>query len=615
MTEFMQVKNISFDYPGFEEEKPLRALDSLSFSVQAGEFIAIVGRNGSGKSTLAKQLNALLVPTEGDVTVNGWNTKDETHTSDIRRTAGMVFQNPDNQLVSSIVEDDIAFGPENLGIDPEEIGRRVDKALAAVRMGSFRGKAPHRLSGGQKQRIAIAGVLAMRPACIIFDEPTAMLDPQGRRDVMETMLELHQEGIAIILVTHFMEEAVLADRVLLMQAGKLLLDGTPEEVFAQTETVLDAGLELPAGIRMANALRRNGIAVPPHVLQLKKLYAPILAQAKGGSPESAPVSVRDTEQGAVTAPHPEGSNGIVVQDICYTYSKGLPGETRALDSVSMTVAPGRIAALIGHTGSGKSTLLQHLNGLLKPDSGRIFISGQEITAPDTSLLVVRRKVGLVFQYPEYQLFEETVAKDVAFGPKNLGLDREEIESRVREAIALVGLQYEDVAERSPFELSGGQKRRVAIAGVIAMKPDVLILDEPTAGLDPAAHRDIMKMIRTVHEKSGNITLLVSHSMEDVAALADRVFVMDGGKIALSGSPREVFRDRDFLHGIQLSLPPVAELLCDLKEAGLPVDTGIFEEEAASVEIGRILRTGFVTGGTAGDADAEPEPVATAKRKA
>lgn len=255
---------------------------------------------------------------------------------------------------------------------------------------------------------------------------------------------------------------------------------------------------------------------------------------------------------------------IEVRNLRHTYNPGMPGETLALDDVSLEVRDGEILGIIGHTGSGKSTLLQHLNGLLRPDSGEVYVDGRCITDGTIKLVEIRRKVGLVFQYPEYQLFEETVAKDVAFGPKNLGLSDEEIEKRCREAISIVGLDYEEIKDSSPFELSGGQKRRVAIAGVVAMKPKVLILDEPTAGLDPTAHREILNMIRRIHEEMGIIIIFVSHNMGDVAEMSDRIIVMNHAKVALSGTPREVYAHADELDEMGLGVPPVTEILRKIK---------------------------------------------------
>lgn len=280
---------------------------------------------------------------------------------------------------------------------------------------------------------------------------------------------------------------------------------------------------------------------------------------------------------------------ITVENLTYTYSKGLPNETRALEDVSFQLEPGEFAAVIGHTGSGKSTLMQQLNGLLRPDSGKITVGEVCITDPSTKMTEVRRKVGLVFQYPEYQLFEETVAKDVAFGPKQVGMTGEELDRVVEESIRLTGLDYEEVKERSPFELSGGQKRRVAIAGVLAMKPEILILDEPTAGLDPSAHRDVLKLIRRIHRQERMTILLVSHSMGDIAELADRVLVMNRGKLVMNGTPAEVFSRGEPLWEMGLGLPPATEFMERLKDRMPGIDAAQLSIEDAAKEICRYLK--------------------------
>lgn len=271
MENIIEIDNLYFQYPHGEDEEPKLAIKGVSLEIEEGSFTAIIGQNGSGKSTLAKNLNGLLLPSHGAVYVSGMDTRDEDKIWDIRQTAGMVFQNPDNQLVSAIVEDDVAFGPENIGIDPVEIRARVDEALDAVKMGKYKRKAPHLLSGGQKQRIAIAGVVAIRPRCIIFDEPTAMLDPRGRKDIMEIIEKLHREGITVILITHFMDEAVKADRVVIMNKGEILLDGTPEHVFSQDELIRSARLDVPMSAEIAIYLRENGIDVPPEVVTAERL--------------------------------------------------------------------------------------------------------------------------------------------------------------------------------------------------------------------------------------------------------------------------------------------------------------------------------------------------------
>ena len=280
---------------------------------------------------------------------------------------------------------------------------------------------------------------------------------------------------------------------------------------------------------------------------------------------------------------------IRVENLIHIYDKGMPTEQLALDNISFTAEDGQMVGIIGHTGSGKSTLLQHLNGLLKPDSGRIVIGGTDITEPGVSMVQIRKKIGLVFQYPEYQLVEETVAKDVAFGPKNLGLSQEEIDERVREAIELVGLDFETIKDRSPFDLSGGQKRRVAIAGVVAMRPEVLILDEPTAGLDPKAHKDVLAMVEEVHRRTGNITILVSHNMADIARLCDKIIVIDSGKLVTTGTPYEVFSKKDELRAVGLELPPVTKFTESLRERGLQLESTILDIDQAADQIAAYLK--------------------------
>ncbi len=565
LNSIIRAEDLTFKYEAFEEGgEDITALAGVNMEIKKGSFTAILGRNGSGKSTLAKNFNALYVPSGGRVLVADMDTADDMLVWDIRKTAGMVFQNPDNQIVAAIVEDDVAFGPENLGVPSDEIRTRIDAAMKSTGIYEQRMKSPSMLSGGQKQRVAIAGVIAMKPECIIFDEPTAMLDPKGRDDVMNIIARLHAEGITVVLITHFMEEASAADRIIIMKDGDVAADGTPAEVFARTDIIEDAGLEVPAAVRMAELLRKRGVEVPAGILTINALAEWLSGADALTTPRGVPQPAEPEPASAATAAaagtpptHPTTApHTVTVKNLTHTYNPGRPDETKALDDVSFIIKPGSFTGIIGHTGSGKSTLIQHLNGLLKPTSGTID------PAPDKD---IRKKTGLVFQYPEYQLFEETVAKDVAFGPKNLGMTDHEIEAAVKEALELVGLPYEKYGQRSPFELSGGQKRRAAIAGVIAMKPEVLILDEPTAGLDPQAHREILEMIEKIRSERGCSVVLVSHNMDDVARLCDNVLVMHGGKLVLQGAPSEVFSHDRLLKDIGLGLPAGGELMWALKK--------------------------------------------------
>ena len=576
----IEARDVCFQYEGASA----LAVDHVSLSVARGEFLAILGRNGSGKSTFAKLLNALQLPTSGELIVDGITPASEDDCYEVRKSCGMVFQNPDNQIVTTIVEEDCAFGLENLGTPPEEIRSRVDEALHSVGMSDFALASPSMLSGGQKQRVAVAGVLAMRPRIIVFDESTAMLDPIGRRDVFTLARRLNvEEGITVVWITHFMEEAALADRLIVMDRGRIALEGVPREVFAQSDRVLSLGLDVPEMMKLAKLLRDRGVALPEGLMTVNEM-----AQALGKMPLSGGKAHVVPELGGSVAD--DGRPAVAVNGLTHVYMPGTPFEAKALDNVSLSVHSGEFIGIIGHTGSGKSTLISHLNGLERSEPGAVRINGTDLGEKDADLIAVRHVVGLVFQYPEYQLFEETVAKDVAFGPHNLGLDDDEIARRVDIALRQVGLDPAEVAEKSPFELSGGQKRRVAIAGVLAMQPSILVLDEPAAGLDPAGRREMLELIRGIHD-SGVTVIMVSHSMDDVGRYCDRLFVLSKGQIAYSGTPAEVFIHDSRLHDIGLDVPECAKLARRLRDSGYDMPEGIYRAEDVCAAIIDNLRGG------------------------
>jgi energy-coupling factor transport system ATP-binding protein len=545
------------------------ALDHVDLDVQPGQFIAILGHNGSGKSTLAKHINALLAPSEGTVWVDGMDVSKEENVIPVRRRAGMVFQNPDNQIVASVVEEDVGFGPENIGVPTEEILKRVDKSLAAVGMTKYRNHSPNKLSGGQKQRVAIAGVVAMEPKCIVFDEPTAML-----------------------------EEVVDADYVYVMEKGKIVMDGTPRQIFSRVDELKRYRLDVPQITLVADNLRKAGLDIPKGVLRRYELVDDIMRVA--GREEvrywARQISeqwqmneeqlkqippVAKTDAGKTKSRTP----AIILDHVNYCYSDGTAYKIQALKDINLQIEKGEFIGIIGHTGSGKSTLIQHLNGLLKATSGNIYMNGEDIYDEDYNMTRLRGKVGLVFQYPEYQLFETTVFEDVCFGPKNQKLDQKTVELRAYEALRNVHFP-EELYYQPPFDLSGGQKRRVAIAGVLAMHPEVLILDEPTAGLDPAGRDEILDLIAQMHRDLGITIILVSHSMEDVAKYVDRLVVMNQGEMIYNGTPREVFRHYKDLEAIGLAAPQVTYLMHDLSEKGLPVSleaTTVKEAEHSILE--------------------------------
>ena len=537
-----------------------RAVDGVSLNVEKGQFIAVLGHNGSGKSTMAKHLNALLTPTGGTVLVCGMDTRDEDHLWDIRKSAGMVFQNPDNQIIATVVEDDVAFGPENLGVPAEEIEKRVTESLRAVGMLDRKNDSPNHLSGGQKQRIAVAGIMAMKPECIIMDEPTAMLDPIGRKEVLETVHRLNkEEGITVIHITHYMSEVTDADAVIVMDHGKVAMQGTPREIFSRLPELQELGLDAPQATILASELRGRGIPLPEGILSISEFLDAYRALPASYQAEDPYKSIPEHIEESVTALAEDEAPLLELEHVCFTYSPQTAYEKKAVQDVSLQIRQGEFVCLIGHTGSGKSTLIQMLNGLEKPTSGRVLFRGEDIHERKYDRRALRSKVGLVFQYPEHQLFDSTVLRDVCFGPKNQGLSEEEQRARAEGALKLVGIAEENWND-SPLELSGGQKRRVAIAGVLAMHPEVLILDEPTAGLDPQGRDEILSEISRIHREAGITVVLVSHSMEDVAKYANWVHVMDSGKLLYAGKPAVVFSHIERLKKVGLGVPQVTEIM-------------------------------------------------------
>lgn len=515
------------------------ALDDVTLEVCRGERVCVLGANGSGKSTLASVICGLLAPDEGDVELAGHavctgGVPDLAAYRDARRQLGLVFQNPDDQIVTSVVADDVAFGPENLGVPRAQISARVARELRRVAMEKYAHADPSRLSGGQRQRVCIAGALAMEPAVLVLDEPSSLLDVRGRAAIMRVMGRLAAAGATLVHVTHFMDEALAADRVVVMQHGHVALEGTPDEVFAaKNAQVIEAlGLEMPFEARLAVALRQAGAAGG--------------AIAASGAPSD--------EKPAACVPAAEPL-AILARDLGFSYGP----DAQALDGVSLEVPARATTAIVGQTGSGKSTLLRLLCGLEAADAGSLTVCGIN-AATKRGRRQVRRAVGYVMQHPERQLFAQTVADDVAFGPRNQGLSAAEVERRVAHALDLVGLA--DRRDASPFELSGGQQRLAAIAGVLAMEPELLVLDEPTAGLDPRGRARLRALMADL--AAHGVTLLqVTHSMED-AARADHVVVLDQSHVLAAGAPAEVFcpANEPQLTAVGLGLPRPLAYACE-----------------------------------------------------
>lgn len=581
----IKTDNLIFEYEKRDEEGNVIgthcAIDEVNLDIEPGQFIAILGHNGSGKSTLAKHMNAILVPSGGTMWVDGKDTKEEENLWDVRQTAGMVFQNPDNQIIGTVVEEDVGFGPENLGVPTEEIWQRVEKSLSAVGMIEYRHHSPNKLSGGQKQRVAIAGVVAMCPKCIVLDEPTAMLDPNGRKEVLRTVEELRKrEHVTVILITHYMEEVIGADRVIVMDQGHVVMDGTTREIFSQVELLKKYRLDVPQVTMLAHGLKQRGLDIKEGILTTNEL---IEALEKAGDWRQNQKKTYVGHAETVVKKEKKENPILKLEHIEYVYSSGTAYEKRALKDINLDIYEGEFVGVIGHTGSGKSTMIQHLNGLMKATSGALYYNGENIYDEKYNLRQLRNNVGLVFQYPEHQLFEIDVLTDVCFGPKNQGLTEEECKKRAIEALELVGLS-EKYYDTSPFDLSGGQKRRVAIAGVLAMRPKVLVLDEPTAGLDPKGRDEILDQIAYLQKERNLTVILVSHSMEDIAKYVDRIVVMNKGRKMYDGDPKEVFAHYKELEKVGLAAPQVTYIMHALSEKGMHVNTEVTTIEEAVDEI-------------------------------
>ena len=519
----IRVEKLSFSYPG---NRP--ALHRIDLAINPGESVAVIGANGSGKSTLARCLNGLHIPQDGRVAVDELTTTDSHQLAAIRQRVGMVFQNPDDQLVATTVADELAFGLENLALDPDEIGRRVNAALNQFDLEAYREAPPHRLSGGEKQRVAIAAVIAMRPNYIILDEPTALLDPSSRQHVARLLQSLRDTyDIATILITQLPEEAAQADRLVILHEGEIFADGAPGKLFGRSSALHNLGLQQPFACSLASQLT---LAETP--LHLDALAEVLASQAH-----------RTSTSAWIPPPTPQPRPPkLKVEALSFFYDERLPTRQKAIIDIDLEISAGTILALVGASGSGKTTLAQHFNALLKPSRGRILLDDVDIWSQPPSQ--IRQRVGLVFQFPELQLFAESVAEDVAFGPTNLGFADRKIQDLVTQSLELVGLPLVDFGHRQPLSLSGGEKRRVALAGILAMDPEVLVLDEPTAGLDPAGTANLCKLFEGLRDQ-GRTLIIISHDMDLVSRLANEIAVLEQGRIPLRGPTRTVLSNPAF----------------------------------------------------------------------
>ena len=533
----IEIKDVVFSYDLSDNtsgKAPRRALDGISVSIEKGSYTAILGSNGSGKSTLAKIIDILEVPDSGKVVIFGKDAGDDDRFWEIREHCCCVFQNPDNQIVGTMIEEDVAFGPENLGIPNPELRERVDQALKDVGLYEYRHKETMALSGGQKQKLAIAGALAMRPDILILDEATAMLDPSSRDDFLELVEKMRiEKGLTLITITHDMTEALRCDKIVIVHKGKVAAEGTPEEIFL-SEDLWKYGLKRPVKINFAFEIAKlTGSTLTKEDLKSNETLIASLIKMLKKPGLKAPENVRVDRAEA-------DENDIImsVKGLSYVY----PGsDTKAIEDLNLDIRRGEVLGIVGESGCGKTTLISHMNAILRPQTGDVIIhtkDGDLSCSNKKHTMTIRQNVGLVFQYPEYQLFEETVYKDIAYGLKKMNVSKEEQKELINDAASKVGLTEREL-NSSPFELSGGQKRRAAMAGVLVMKPGILVLDEPASGLDPKGRQEMFAIIKGLRD-SGTTIILVSHNMDEAAVNCDRICLIDNGKIKAVGKPSELF---------------------------------------------------------------------------
>lgn len=549
----ISIQDLSFTYA--ETERP--ALQHINGEVEEGTFVVIMGHEGAGKSTLCYSLNA-LVPRffrgeyAGRVVIHDVEVA-RARVAEMSQRLGLVLQDFEAQLFSTSVELEVAFGPENLCLPRDEIERRIDRYLRFVGLADMRRREPASLSGGQKQRLAIASVLALEPLVLVMDEPTTDLDPVGREEVLSVSDLLRQERRTLLVVDQDPDTAVDADQVWLMREGEMVAQGPPRQVLTDLALLESCGIQPPPTLALFQAL-----GWPGQPLTVDEAIA-LIRQHHLARPRSLQASATQTNGRPII---------LELRDVDYVYSTRA---VEALKGVNLQIREGEFLAIVGQNGSGKTTLAKHLNGLLKPTRGEVLFHGRPLG--EIRRTEMARHVGYVFQNPDHQIFSNTVREEVGFSLRMAGMDPKAVEERVAEALAVVGLSgYE---EEVPFTLTKGERQRVAVASVLAAQPQVIILDEPTTGLDYRHQRSMMEMLRDLHRR-GHTVIIITHSMWVAAEYAERVVVMKDGQILLDAPTRAAFAQEQVLAEASLRPPPLLRLGNWLGTSGLTLEAMVEE---------------------------------------
>ena len=560
MTHDIKFDKVSFTYAG----STTPALHNINLLIKAGEIVLITGPAGSGKTTLCSCINGLIPHYHegellGDVTIGPYNTR-KARVGGIASLVGMVFQDPESQLVTNSVVDEVAFGPENLGIPRDEINLRVMQALKATRLLGYEERDPHSLSGGEQQACVIAATYSMHPEIYVLDEPLANLDPQGRKQVLELIVKMAKErGKTLVIVEHALEEILpLVERVLIMDKGQIIRDGTVEEILKAGD--IKGVFRRPDVVRLAESIRLNSLPMKPEDLS-REIY-------EHYKPKKLENVIKNERTNGFKTPI------IHFDTVSYTYQ----GDQEAITNVTLTIYEGEFVALMGRNGSGKTTLVSHIIGLLKPDEGKVMVAGHDTSETPTHILA--KDVGFCFQNPNHQIVSFNVRDEMTFGLKAHNIDPSEYESRIVEALKIVNMQ--DFLDAEIFDLGKGQKQRIALASVLTLKPKILVIDEPTTGQDPEMAHDIFKIIKKLND-NGTTVICITHNVELAALFAHRAIVLNHGKVAYDGSISDLMLDEELMQSNSLELPDITKLAKQLSPLGIPANTVRFADMKSYLE--------------------------------
>lgn len=548
MIDFSQV---NFNYHTLHG--PIPAIKDVSFKIGEGEFIALLGENGSGKSTLCKLIAGLLMPDSGKINGN-------LGTNGLRPFVGLMLANPEDQLVSPVVEEEVAFGLQNLGVPYPNLIKRVQQNLELLELYPFRRRLTNLLSGGEQEKVLIAALLALEPRCLVLDEATSFLDSTQQQLVQNTIQRLHKRGgFSVIWSTPQVEDALQAEHILVLHQGAIVFQGPPDQLISQAQQVKKWGLIWPDLYRLMDKLKSSGFAIPQATPSPTDIVRSLFS---GDSSKFSHIEISSQEENITEKTKCSQPTQILIEvkNLTYRTSSQQPEDKPILDQINLTINEGDFYGISGHTGSGKSTLLQHLNGLLQPTSGHVRFSGT-----DASHSKFLHQIGMVFQYPERQFFHSEIAEEIVFGPRRLKMEESVIKENIEEVFNWLELDYQKLQKRSPFELSGGEKRKLAIACVLVMNPKVLILDEPTAGLDKHNKIDLLNKIEQLYQERNLTIIMVSHDLSELISLVNKILILHQGRGYWNGPPRELINRPNLLTGIGFILPPLWDLVHQLQQ--------------------------------------------------